>query len=62
MRRKQRNDAPWFPPAGGRIQIEMDSSEYERMREALGGDWEWHGLVRLREGRSIAKLRDEARR
>ena len=36
------------PVPAGRTRIEMDSEEYERMRDALGSDWEWRGLVRMR--------------
>lgn len=32
---------------GGRARIEMDECEYQRMRDALGPDWEWRGLVTL---------------
>ena len=65
MKLKQRKEAPWFYPAEGRTQVEMDSIEYERMRDALGADWEWRGMVQIRDGdglMSFANLRDEARR
>ena len=37
----------------GRTCIEMDTSEYERMRDALGSEWEWRGDVSIREGREV---------
>lgn len=39
------------PAPSGRTVVEMDTSEYERMRDALGEGWEWRGLVRIRESR-----------
>lgn len=45
----------------GRVCIEMDESEYDRMREALGSDWEWND-VSMRFGAPLSKCeggRDE---
>lgn len=35
----------------GRTCIEMDNAEYERMRDALGDEWEWQGDVSMRVGK-----------
>lgn len=37
----------------GRTCIEMDNDEYDRMRDALGPDWEWRGDVSMRFGRDV---------
>ncbi len=39
--------------APGRMLIELDVVEYERMRHALGSSWEWEGLVRIVEGNRV---------
>jgi hypothetical protein len=52
MRRTRRAELPpkWEFPEPGRIQIEMDSAEYDTMRARLGPEFEYQGLVRMREG------------
>ena len=55
------------PKANERTIIEMDSTEYERMRAALGKEWEWFGLVRIAtirdpDGGRSHQLRDSKRR
>jgi hypothetical protein len=35
-----------IPPVG-RTRVEMDDTEYERMRDALGSDWEWRGTMSI---------------
>jgi hypothetical protein len=57
MRRRRHVEPPpkWDYPEPGRIQLEMDIEEYERMRRMLPDDFEWKELVRLREGRKRAQ-------
>lgn len=37
----------------GHVCIEMDQSEYDRMRDALGPDWEWIGELSMRFGAAV---------
>lgn len=35
-------------PARGRVILDLDKTEYERMRKVLGEDWEWRKEVIIR--------------
>lgn len=39
----------------GRTCLEMDNAEYDRMRDALGPDWEWQGDVSVRWGKDCGE-------
>ena len=50
--REMANEARMIAPDGC-VVVEMETAEYERMREALGPDWEWQSEVTLRFGKDV---------